>query len=164
MRAPLALMRLVLARPAPSWQPMAEIQIEKNNEEWELAAKLDNGLPRTLYRVTECPFKEGCSKSSFFNGRAWSWESEQKARNYLARHLHVSQLHKIDIAGACMAASVAVVEETVETHEERETTRMEAVAAKNAKKAKEDANAAADPDGMGADGAEEDIWDPEAEC
>ena len=70
MRAPLALRRLVLARPAPSWQPMADTKIEKNNEEWELAAELDNGLPRIIYSVTECPFKDVCSKSSFSNGRA----------------------------------------------------------------------------------------------
>ena len=72
MREPLALRRLVLARPAPSWQALAEtqVQIEKNTEELEFAANLDDGLPRILFRVKECPFKEDCLKPSFTHGRA----------------------------------------------------------------------------------------------
>ena len=112
---------------------MSEVQPEKNWEAWEMKEADETGLPRTLYKVVECPYKEECSKSSWLNGKAWSWESEDKARNYLARHLHLSQLHAMELSGACLAASVSVVEESVQTPEEREAARREAEASEMAK-------------------------------
>jgi len=102
------------------------MELNKNEEEWEIPPEQDDGQVRQLWKCAACPYPETCTKSAFTNGKLWSWISDVKARSYIARHLNVSSLHSMDVPSAMLGAQCAAVEEFDQSFEERQMERREA--------------------------------------
>ena len=66
-----------------------------------------------------CPKPEECTKTAFKGADCWSYESEDKVRNYVRRHLEVSAKHYASPEDAVYWASMADIREEFETYEER---------------------------------------------
>ncbi len=86
-------------------------------EEWFVAEQHDDGQERPWWQCMECPMKEYCSAKSFKEANLWSYESEAKCREYIARHLHGSGLHKLTPQDCEAFSEAADVQEMLETYD-----------------------------------------------
>ena len=74
---------------------------------------------RTWWQVTECPKKRDCSKASWDRVKSWSYESSDKALNYVMKHLMESSLHNMTEEEALAALFEVVPEQYTETYKDR---------------------------------------------
>ena len=97
---------------------------EKNHENGNLPEEQDEpDYVRVKFVIAECPLAHECadSKNNIFKGaNVWSYESEQKCRNYLAHHLHCSGKHQHSKEGAMELAMGARVDMEQELFSERQ--------------------------------------------
>jgi hypothetical protein len=101
-----------------------ELTTETNDEPAEIPAGEDyDGLNRVCWYIAKCPRHGQCSIPSFKRAATWSYESEERCRCYLMRHLMISQLHELDENDAAFEALEATVQSYEETFEMREKER-----------------------------------------
>ena len=93
-----------------------------NEERAEFPDGEDHGMDRVCWYIEKCP-RDGCSNASFKRAQTWSYESEERSRRYLMRHLIISNLHNLDENDAAFEALEATVQSYEETFEMREAER-----------------------------------------
>ena len=123
-------------------------------------AQDDTGEDRTYVTCNKCPGEdEGrpCSRKSFKACSAWSFVSEDVARERLKQHLMHSSYHRFSDEKAGELSLAAEFEDVVETQADREYYRNEILRIRNAKAAEEAAAAAAPAADEGSE-----WWDEEA--
>ncbi len=84
----------------------------------------DGQLDRSLWRCVQCPLQETCKKSrhSFKNACLFSYESEERVREYIKRHVMLAGVHREDQLSEDVAedwANTADVEWEIETFQDR---------------------------------------------
>ena len=95
------------------------------NESSYLAREQDSGGDRQYWHCLQCPLADSCpkSKASFKKANLFSFESEQKCREYVVLHLRHAGVHADDALSeedAVRYAEMAQVEAGIETYQDRE--------------------------------------------
>ena len=94
---------------------------EKHEENGWLDREEDSeDYQRAWWQVTECPKKCECSKASWDRVKCWSYESSDKALNYVMKHLTESSLHNMTEEDAAAVLFEVVPEQYTETYKDRD--------------------------------------------